>query len=169
MGAVGAIASIGQTVLGAFGQYTAGKAAKEAGEYNEAVAKNNAIIAGRSAADAIKRGKASEAAHRKKVGLVKGKQRAAAAKSGVVLDQGTSLDILLESAELGEFDALTIRANAEREAGGFRTKAMNFEATAGLAKARGQSAYRAGLIGAGGTILGGAAKLAPVSGAGAGG
>lgn len=45
-----------------------------------------------------------------------GQQRAALAANGIVLDEGTAMDLVVETAGLGAVDAITAIANAEREA-----------------------------------------------------
>lgn len=156
---VSAAASVIGTGVSAYGQVQAGQAAKAAGDYNAAVARNNQIVAEQQAADAQRRGEVAETEQRRKVRMLAGTQRAALAASGVQLDQGTALDILGDTAAMGELDALTIRNNAEREAYGYRVQGVNFGAEAGLQTMRGQSAMTSGLIGAGGTVLSGAGNV----------
>jgi hypothetical protein len=156
---ISAAASVIGTGVSAVGQVQAGKAAQAAGDYNAAVARNNQIVAEQQAADAQRRGEVAETEQRRKVRMLTGTQRAALAASGVQLDQGTALDILGDTAAMGELDALTIRNNAEREAYGYRVQGVNFGAEAGLQTMRGQSAMTSGLIGAGGTVLSGAGNV----------
>lgn len=156
---ISAAASVLGTGVSAFGQVQAGQAAKAAGDYNAAVARNNQIVAEQQAADAQRRGDVAETEQRRKVRMLAGTQRAALAASGVQLDSGTALDILGDTAAMGELDALTIRNNAEREAYGYRVQGVNFGAEAGLQSMRGQSAMTSGLIGAGGTVLSGAGNV----------
>lgn len=128
--------SLGLGILGtgfqAYGAYRSAQAQKAQSEYQAGVARNNQIIAERNAQDAIKRGQAEEARHRLQVAQLKGTQRSVLAASGVELDDGSALDILGDTAELGELDALTIRSNAEREAYQARVQGMNYAAEAGL-------------------------------------
>ena len=127
-----AVASVAASTAGAYQQ---SKAAKESAKYQAAVSRNNAIIAERQAADRIDQGKQEERNFRKQLETLKGKQRSSFSASGVVVDQDTPLDILGETAELGELDAFTIRRNAEREAYGFELQANNFENQAKLSDA----------------------------------
>ena len=153
-----AVASFAGTALSAFGQVQAGQQAAAAAEYNAAVARNNQIIADRQAEDALKRGQVAEEEQRRRTRAMAGTQRAALAASGIQLDQGSPVDILSDTAQFGELDALTIRNNAEREAYGYRVQGMNFGAEAGLQQSRAGSAMSSALIGAGGTLLSGAAS-----------
>ena len=157
MGAAAPIAIIAATVIStamqAMSQIQAGQAAAAQADYQAGVARNNQILAERAAKDALERGKIAE--HRQQMATQQliGRQRAVLASSGVKTDVGSALDITVDTAGIGELDALTIRSNAEREALGFRTQGMNFQAEAGLAKARGASALSAGYTGAFGTLL----------------
>jgi len=70
------------------------------------------------------------------------------------------LDVVLDTAELGELDALTIRSNAEREAYGFRVQASNFGAEAGLTQMAGEAKAQAAKISSFSTVLSGAGSVA---------
>ena len=143
----------------AIGQYKAGKAQKAASNYQSQVAENNRIYAENQAADSIKRGRKEETRHRMQIAQLKGAQIAAMAKNGVVVDaeDTSALDILGDTTEFGELDALTIRSNAEREAFGHKVQASNFAADSVLNRAQGKAAFQAGVTGAIGTLIGTAA------------
>ena len=136
---------IGSAAFGAYGQM-------QQADYHSQVAKNNAIIADQQATDALKRGEEDERQHRLRVEALKGEQRSALAANGVILDDGSALDILADTAEQGELDALTIRNNAEREAYGHRVQAGNFRSEASAAKS-------SGYMSAGSTLLSGASSV----------
>lgn len=123
---IAAVAATAGAGASAYGSYQQSKAAKNAATYNAAISRNNAIIAERQADDRITQGKQEENTFRKQLAQLKGKQRSIYAGSGVVVDEGSPLDTLMETAELGEIDAFTIRRNAEREAYGIRNQAQNF-------------------------------------------
>lgn len=156
---ISAAASVIGTGVSAVGQVQAGKAAQAAGDYNAAVARNNQIVAEQQAADAQRRGEVAETEQRRKVRMLAGSQRAALGASGVQLDAGTPLDLLGDTAAMGELDALTIRNNAEREAYGYRVQGVNFGAEAGLQTMRGNNAMSGALMSAGGTVLSGAGNV----------
>jgi len=111
------------------------KASNRAGEYNAQLAERNAEIVEIQAIDAEKRGTIAESQHRLRIARLKGSQRVATAGSGVVVDEGSPLQILQDTDRFGELDALTIRANAAREAWALRTKATDFTARARLSRA----------------------------------
>lgn len=93
------------------------------GEVASNVAEYNAKLAERKAQDTVNRGQEEENKHRRKVSALKGQQKAQFGASGVELDSGSASDILAETEVLGEYDALTIRGNAEREAQSLRDSA----------------------------------------------
>lgn len=130
-----AVASVASSVIGGGMQYMAqkqaGAAQSNALRYQADVDRNNAIVQDRLASDAIDRGKEEERMHRIKIGQLKGQQVNAFAKNGVAIDSGTPLDVLADTAMIGELEALTIRNNAEREAYGYRVQGMNYRASAG--------------------------------------
>jgi len=150
--------TLGASLLGAAGQVQQGKAAKEAGEFNAKVGEMNATLAERRAKDALERGKIEEQQKRQEVQGVLGRQRAAMAANGVDLAFGSPLDTLVDTATMGELDALTIRTNTAREAYDFRVDAANKRAGASMDRAAGSNAMKGSYLAAGGTVLTGAAS-----------
>lgn len=150
-----AVASFVATVVGTglsfMGQMQQNRAIQARSAYDAAVARDNAILAERQAKDAEKRGKIEADRKRLQTRQLIGRQRTQLASAGVIVDEGTALDITQDTAAAGELDARTIQNNAEREALGFRTQGMNFAASAELAHLRGQTSSLAGV----GTLLGG--------------
>lgn len=151
--------TIASTALAAVSSIQQGKAQAQQAKYNAAVAKNNQIIANQNAEDALKRGAADEAEQRKKTQLLLGQQRAGFAAQGADLGSGSVLDILGDTAAMGELDALTIRGNAEREARQFRVQGANYAADAQLKRMEARQATTKGYFDMGSSILGGASKL----------
>lgn len=133
------------TGIGAYGQYQQGK-------YQQKVAKNNSIVLNRMAEDARARGSEKEQQHRMRVAQMKSKQRAAVGASGRDIS-GSASDLLADTAMMGELDALTIRANADREAYGHEVGATNELAQGKLDRMRGN-------YGAMGTLLSGGGQFA---------
>jgi hypothetical protein len=129
-------------------------------EYQAKIDDNNRKVAEWKAADAKSRGAKEEASHRVKVAALKGRQRSALAASGVVVDSGSALDILGDTASLGELDALTIRSNAEREAYENKVDASNLAANAGMKRMGAKNSLIAGKIGATTSLLTGAGSVA---------
>jgi hypothetical protein len=153
---IGTILAIGSTVLGAAGAIQQGNAAAAAGKYNAQVADMNATLSERRARDALERGEREEQRKRSEVAALKGRQIAASASNGVDLSFGSPLDMIVDTAVLGELDALTIRKNTANEAYDHRVQAVNGRAEARLSKMNASAAQTGGYLNAAGTLLGGA-------------
>lgn len=124
--------TVASTAVGMMGAQQQAAAQKQQANYQAAIARNNQTVAQWKADDAIKRGKAAQDEHRQNVVAFKGKQRAAMAASGFDINEDDALDILADTAEIGELDALTIKSNAAREAWGHQVEGSNAGAQAGL-------------------------------------
>ncbi len=144
----------------AAGQRHAAEAKAAEYRYQAQVDDNNRKVAEWKAADAKARGQKDEAALRVKVAQLKGRQRSALAASGVEVGSGSALDILGDTAALGELDALTIRSNAERESYEQNVVASNLKANAGMKRMGADNAIIAGKIGAQTSLLTGAGSVA---------
>ena len=119
-------ATVISTGLAVKAQMDQAKAASDAARFQAAVARNNKIVADRAAADARRRGEIAADRQRQATGALIGKQRAALAGGGVLVDQDSALETIVDTQGLGELDALTIRSNAEREALGFEARGIAF-------------------------------------------
>jgi hypothetical protein len=150
--------TIGATLIGAAGSIYQGNAAAAAGKYNAQVAEMNATLADRQAKDALERGAKEEQKKRMEVAQLKGRQIAASAANGVDLTFGSPLDNIVDTATLGELDALTIRRNAAYEAYDYEVQGVNFRSDAKLARMNAKAAKVGGYLGAAGTVLGGLGK-----------
>ena len=158
--AVAIAATLASTAVSAVGSMQEGKAAAAEARYQSAVLKNNAVQAEYAAKDAEARGRVEELKQRISTRRLIGRQRAVLAANGVVVDQDSALDITADTEMLGEFDALTIRDNAAREALAFRQQRGQFLTEASLARMRGKQAQTAGFIGGGAALLGGLGSVA---------
>ena len=143
-------ASLAATAIGTatsvYGRLQEGRAVKKQAAYQAAVARNNAILAERAAQDAEQRGQLEAQRLALQSRQLSGRQRAALAANGVLVDTGIALDVVEDTAAMGKLDQLTARRNAGREAANYRAQGMNFEASAQLAEARGASARRASYL-----------------------
>jgi len=90
-------------------------------KYEEAVQRNNNIMAERAAQDAEQRGRREEALKRMQISQEVGSAKSALAGSGFDVNTGSALTKQSDIAAMGEVEALTIRDNAQREAYGVRT------------------------------------------------
>jgi len=143
--------------LGAVSAYNNSRSAKSAYNAQAQVARNNAIIAGWQADDALARGDRQAAEVRSKTRQIKGRQRAAMAANGVDLGTGSALEILTDTDYFGEIDANTTRDNAAKEAWAIRNQARGFEYDAGMAKAR--AGAESPLLAAGTSLLTSAGRV----------
>ena len=149
---------IGSTVMGAAGAVQQGKAANASAQYNAQVADVNAKLSEIQARDAVARGAIDEQQQRMKTSLTLGQQRAAMAANGVDLKFGSPLDALVDTATMGELDALTIRTNTYREERDIRQQGLNAQGQASMMRAEGAAAKSGGYLSAMGTVLGGGAR-----------
>ncbi|MDX0262436.1 hypothetical protein GOC60_14735 [Sinorhizobium meliloti] len=150
--------TIGSTLAGTAGSLKQAQAASSAAEYNAKVGEMNATLSERRAKDAIERGAKEEQRKRQEVARIMGQQTAAMAANGVDVSFGSPLDTLVDTAVLGELDALTIRQNTYRESYDYQVDAANKRAGATLSRMEGRAAKTAGYLDAFGTVLGGGAK-----------
>lgn len=118
----GAAAGVG----GIFGGFNAREEAinqNKANRFNAWVKDQEARNAEMQATQAETVGRIEENKFRQQAETFKGEQRASFGASGAVVDEGSALDTLLDTAEFAELDALTIRRNAEIDAWNFREQA----------------------------------------------
>ncbi len=149
---------IGSTVMGGMGAIQQGNAAAASAKYNAQVSDMNAKLAERQARDVVERGQIEEQQQRAKTAAIIGQQKAAMAANGVDLNFGSPLDTIVDTATMGELDALTIRTNTYREERDTRQQAENLRGQAGMYRAEAASAKTAGFLNAFGTVLGGGAQ-----------
>lgn len=148
--------------LTAFGAYRGAQSNKAALNYQARVAENNAVLAGYQATDALERGDRAAADTRRKYAGLMGTQRASLAARGLDIADGSANAILQDTAYFGQYDEATVRANAAREAWGYKTRQASF---AGDAAAYGAQAdainplFDAAIAG-GGTYFGRANSVA---------
>jgi hypothetical protein len=150
-----ALSAIG-TGVAAYSSYEQQKSANAAADYNAKIQERNAENANVQANQVIELGKVEEAQHRLQVAKLKGTQRATGAGSGLLIDQGSNLQITQDTEGFGELDALTIRANAARTAWGVRNESADSMAQANLTRMKKSSPALA----AGSSLLAGGSQLA---------
>lgn len=172
MGLTGSLVA-GAVVAGgavqALGQVQAGRAEQRAFEYNADIQRENARIARETAAAnavfaeenarfaefgaeastaradaALRRGAQEEIAHRLAVKQLMGRQRAVLAAQGQDIGDDSGLDILIDTAELGETDAIIIRNNAALEAWGYEVESFGQRVRAYNERVRGFNVLEAG-------------------------
>ena len=136
----------------AYSSVQEGRAARQAGKDQQAIAERNALLSERQA-EAEQQAAAYAALQQEREGkALKGKQRAAYAKAGV-LSRGTPLSVLVETAENLEANRLNILREGAISAAQAKGQAGVYRAQGSAAKARGKAAGRAANLSAFGTIL----------------
>ena len=161
--AVGAIAAVTSTVLGTVSSVQQGKQQQAMYNYQAKVAEENAKIANKNAATERQTGIEEARLQRMKTLQAVGSQQAAMAANGMDVTQGTSLDIIEDTAAMGELDALQIQTNYERKAQSYEAQANNFNNQASMDVIAGKNAYTAGQIKAVQTGLNGVSKTVDVA------
>ena len=158
------MASLAFTAIGTIqsfmGQRAQAQAAEGAGQFNAAVARNNAIIAERQAKESTRLGKARAAEEQLKGRQLVGLQRATLAGQGVVVDSGSGLRLAGDTLRQAQINAANERANAARQALGFRQQASNFTSQGTLALSTSQNQASAFRSGATSSLLSGAGSVA---------
>lgn len=149
----GTAAAAGGQILGGIGQFMAGNAQAK-------IAKNNARILNAEADDSVIVGSRDESMKRLQVGQAIGEQKAAQGANGVDVAYGSPAQVRDATQTLGDFDAMTIRYNAARQAYGQRVEATNELMKAAQAKASGRMALLSSFIGAAGSTAMGLGKVA---------
>lgn len=143
--ALGGITSLLGTGLSIFGSIQQGKAAQAQADYQS---KQSLILK----EDAIRRGAETEQRQRRQNAALEGRQRAVLASSGVDANSGSPLEILADTAQIGELDVRNIRSNTSREA-------ASHQQASDIAEFEGENAKRASYIDAFGTALGGISSV----------
>lgn len=194
------IGTVASTAVGVVGSMQQAAAAKSAANYQAQVAANNAAINQRNAelaqrnAEVARRNQdlavqdaraaeAEGAQARALEGLktrdTLGRQRVAAAASGLDVNSGSAVDLRAGAAGMGMLSDMNIRDTAARKAFNLRVKGLNYEdeaiaqemsaanfglqsdsnlTSAAASRAAGSAAGTAGVISAVGTLASGAAK-----------
>lgn len=142
--ATGAVLSAASTALSVYGSISSAEAQKEASKKNEAMQREQARQTMGAGAEAA-------AAKREKARRIGSAQTAAMGAGGLDVTSGTPLQLLTETAGMGELDSLKTVNNASRQAWGYNVQA-------GIDEQTGKTAMAQGYLGAGTSILGGVSK-----------
>lgn len=159
----GTIAGIAGSAVGAVSSYSQGKQQQAMYNYQAKVAQENAEIANKNAAQERQTGIEEARLQRMKALQAVGSQQAAMAANGMDISQGTSLDIIEDTAAMGELDALQIQTNYEKKALAYEQQANNYTNQANLDYISGKNAYTSGKVGAITSGLNGLSKASSVA------
>ena len=140
------------------GSYYAAKGQKTALKLQARIAEVNAKIAEGQSRDALQRGERQEQGTRMGAAQLRSSQRAAMGSSGIDLGSETAAAVLTSTDYLTEVETNTIKANALREAWGFRMDAGQSRSEASMARATARGISPAGE--AFSTLMTGAAQVA---------
>lgn len=151
--------AVAATAVTAVGTLYGGYRANQEGQYNAAVARNNATLEQQQAADALSRGRDEEVKHWRQVAALKSQQIAAFAANGLDTSFGSAADIVADTAVIGAADAAAIRENTQREARGYLISAQNLQQEARQQRRAGRDALIGAGIDATGTVLSGASQV----------
>ncbi len=146
--AVSAVAAVAGGAITAISSYQQGKATQKQYDYQAKVNEENAKIAQQNAKMQRQQGIEEARMQRIKTAQTIGSQQAAMAANGVDVTQGTAVDVIADTAAMGELDALQTQYNYEAKAQGYEAQAGNFKNQANLDIIAGKNAYQAGKIGA---------------------
>lgn len=168
------IAALAVTAIGAglsaYGSYQQGMAQASAASYQSAVAANNAALAQINARNARRDAALTEAqAAAEQANVIRrnraliGSQVASTAARGVLVDEGSALDIRSGTAELANTEAQNVQQAGARRAAAQRIQAFNYEQQAAfgdvqadLYKDQADSAVTGAWLGAGSALVRGA-------------
>ena len=139
-------------VIALVGAATSAYASYESGRQQQKVSKANARMLENEAAQAKYAAKVKAGQYRKEAARRMAQMRAGYAASGVATTEGTPLLVLMESASEAATDEERIRQGGEMDAWGLMARA-------GIQRTAGESAASRGALGAGSSLLGGAARV----------
>ncbi|MCD7740191.1 MAG: hypothetical protein LUH11_02460 [Candidatus Gastranaerophilales bacterium] len=162
-GAIGAAATLASTAVGVYSSVQQGNAQKAQYEYQAQIAKQNAQIAQNNADQKRQEGIEESRLQRMKTLQAVGSQQAAMAANGIDVSSGTALDIVEDTAAMGELDALTTRYNYETQALAYEQEANNYNNQSNLDTFAAQNAYKSGITNAVATGFNGLADTTNVA------
>ena len=145
MAVVSTVATLASAAIGTISAISSAKSQSDAAKYN-------AKVQEMQARDALTRGNIQAQEIRDRTRRLQGTQSAQYGAAGLDINFGTPSDVLSETRQYGELDALKAINNAQRGAWGN-------EAERELELYKGRTAKRAGYMQAGGSLLSGATNL----------
>ena len=158
--AIALAASAVSAGVGAVGAISSANAQSSAAKYQAQVAANNATMANQNATLATQQAGAKEQADYRAGAIKLGAQRAAFGADGGTLNSGSAEDVQQGTAEATQLGVSNDAYQGSLQAYGLRTQATNYTAQSQLDTASAANDQTAGMIGATGSILGGASQFA---------
>lgn len=142
--------------MSAVGSYQQTEQANAQARYQSQVMTQNAEMAEEAAREDKYQGYLNSEAQKRKTMQVVGAQRAAEGASGAVVDDGSFMDVTLDTVERGTLDALALQHQGDVQAWKDRVQGANYTNQANLYSA---ASERDPLLPVGGSLLSGAGQI----------
>lgn len=142
--------------VAAYATYSQGQQQSKIASANANIASQNAAINNQNAIVAENQGAAAGAAQELKARQANSTLRASAGSNGLDVNSGTVGALQDQNTSMGEFNALTSRNNAAREAWGYQVQATNSTNQANIDQFSSKSDAMNGYLGAGAQLITGA-------------
>lgn len=152
-------ASALSTGMGVFSAIQQGNAQSKQAKYQAEVARQNQQLAEEQASAERKQGYDNMIAKRQETAKLIGRQRAAMGASGVTVGEGSTLDLMADTAAQGEMDAIDAYNKGLDAAYNTELQAHNFGAQASAYDSQASSSKHAGYLNAASSALGGIADI----------
>lgn len=140
-------AGVASTLMTGYSMYQQRSAANKQAVYQSQVAANNALTAKYEADYAREATDRKAAQQRLQVSQMVGKQRAAMGSTGIAVDQGSFLDLNLDTVEQGKLDELAILHEGDKAVWRANIEGSNFTAQSGMYEASQSSPFMAAVPG----------------------
>lgn len=147
------------TGIRVFGIFQQTRSATNEANFKTRIAQNNATIAENNAQRVLEKADIDIREKRRETQARLGAQRTQIAAAGFQLGVGTGIDILGDTAALGELDVLRLEEEAENQAENFRAQGAGFQTEAELGRLSRRNIRTAGRIKTGETLITGAARV----------
>ncbi len=146
------------TALQAYGQYRNMTAEAHMKKYQAQIQENNALLANMEGDLRREQGQVDVYRYRLAVNRLLSKQKVAYAASGLDVSQGTPVEVMAGTAQVGETEAQTIKFNSLLDVWRLRNQAKGFQEEAGLLRDQAKDIRRQIWPTIAGTILGGVSQ-----------
>jgi hypothetical protein len=150
--------SVVTTGIRIFGVLQQSRAASAQADFKTRIAQNNAQISENNAQAVEAKAEVDIEEKRRETRQRLSLQRTQIAAAGFQLGVGTGIDILGDTAALGELDVLRIDEDARNQAQNFRAQGANFQTEAELGRLSRKNIERAGKIKVAETLITGASR-----------
>lgn len=147
------------TIISAYGKYSEGQAKAGMYGYQSGIAQLNKQIALQNAEYAIRSGETEARRSGMQTRFDVGRIKTAQGASNLDVNAGSGVDVRDSRSTIGRMDMSQIRENAGRRAYGFHVEAEQEEAKSKMYESAASGVKKAGMIGAIGSLVSGAASV----------